>query len=972
MSNRRGCVRASEGETMRAGPITFESLEPRALLAIPKIMPLGDSITEGWSSHGSYRPWLWNSLATAGYTVDLVGSMTGIANGLPPPNPNYDQNHEGHSGWTADQVQSNIASWANAAKPDIVMLHIGTNDINSGQPNSGTETEIRGIIDNLRSVVPNVKILLAKIIPLASNISGTVDLNNRIANIVSSKTTGQSPITLVDQYTGFSTSNLWDGIHPNDTGDQQIASKWYSALQGILGSPAAPPPGKYLGELPFSQTPTNGWGPVEVNRSNNEQAGNDGHVITLNGVSYMRGIGGHASSDVRYNIQGLGYSEFDADIGVDDEIASFGSINFQVYVDNTLKYDSGTMSPTSATKSIAVPIASNAKTLRLVITDGGNGNGADHGDWANARLVSAAQVTPPSAPSALNAVVSGQQVNLTWTDNAGNETGFRVERKTGGGGTYGQIADIQTANTQSYSDTTAVPGTTYFYRVYAYNSAGASGFSNESSGVTVPVPPSPPSAPTGLSATVVNQQINLAWTDTAGNEDGFKIERKAGSGGTYAPLVTLATPSTQSYSDTTATPGVTYFYRVYAYNSGGPSGFSNDSNGASVPLPSGTVYLSDQNFMVNANGWGPLERDKSNGEQAGGDGATITLNGTTYAKGLGVHAYSEVLFNLGGQYTQFLADVGLDDEVAGNGLVVFQVYLDNVKVFDSGAMNGSSATQHVNISTQGKNTLKLVVNDAGNGNAYDHADWADAKLVAGTPVAPPSPATLLTANLNGSQVDVTWGDVSSETGYRLQRKLGANGAWTDVKSVGANVIATSDTTPLLPSSTYFYRVIAFNNGGDATPSNELSVTTPAGAPQTWVSDLNWVSQQNGWGPVEKDMSNGEQGGGDGSTITLRGTTYAKGLGVHGYSKVVYNLGGAYTTFTSDVGVDDETGGNGSVIFEVYVDGLLKYSSGVVRGTDAVQTALVNVAGAQQIWLVVQDWTDGTGWDHADWAGARLS
>jgi lysophospholipase L1-like esterase len=262
----------------------IEPLESRSLLAIPKIMPLGDSITEGWSGRDSYRPWLWNMLANAGYVVDFVGNRTGIANGLTPPHPNYDQNHQGTSGWRADQIQANIVSWANQNKPDVVLLHIGTNDINQGQSNTSTETEIRGIIDNLRSVVPNVKILLAQIIPYTVNQSAVADLNNRIANIVTSKTTGQSPITKVDQNTGFNTANLWDGIHPNATGEQFMADRWYPALQAALPVPSAPPAGTYLGDLTPTQQ-TNGWGAMEVNRSVNDSANNDGRVITLNGVS---------------------------------------------------------------------------------------------------------------------------------------------------------------------------------------------------------------------------------------------------------------------------------------------------------------------------------------------------------------------------------------------------------------------------------------------------------------------------------------------------------------------------------------------------------------------------------------------------------------------------------------------------------------------------------------------------------------
>ncbi|HEY7087048.1 MAG TPA: NPCBM/NEW2 domain-containing protein, partial [Tepidisphaeraceae bacterium] len=260
------------------------------------------------------------------------------------------------------------------------------------------------------------------------------------------------------------------------------------------------------------------------------------------------------------------------------------------------------------------------------------------------------------------------------------------------------------------------------------------------------------------------------------------------------------------------------------------------------------------------------------------------------------------------------------------------------------------------------------------GNAYDHADWANARLVGtgGQPVTPPAAPTSLNATLNTSKVDLTWTDGSTdETGFRVERKLGAGGTWAAVQTVGAGVTSWSDTSPLAPSSTYFYRVFAFNGGGDSTTaSNEANITTPAGS-QVWLSDLTWVSATNGWGPVEKDTSNGEAAAGDGVPMAIRGNTYTKGLGVHANSTIVFNLGGQYSTFMSDIGIDNETGGKGRASFQVFVDGVLAYDSGVVRGTDAVKQVLVNVKGAQQLRLVVGDAGDGNSYDHADWAGAQL-
>ncbi len=151
---------------------------------------------------------------------------------------------------------------------------------------------------------------------------------------------------------------------------------------------------------------------------------------------------------------------------------------------------------------------------------------------------------------------------------------------------------------------------------------------------------------------------------------------------------------------------------------------------ASVPDAAPVVtQVSDLAYNVVANGFGPAEKDTSNGEDAAGDGKPITLAGTVYPKGLGVHAASEVHVPLGGQYKTFLADVGVDDEVGANGTVVFQVSADGTQLFDSGTLNGGGTPKQVSVDVTGKQELVLVVTDSGDGNGSDHADWAGARLV---------------------------------------------------------------------------------------------------------------------------------------------------------------------------------------------------------------------------------------------------
>ncbi|MFF5204371.1 NPCBM/NEW2 domain-containing protein [Streptosporangium sp. NPDC000396] len=146
------------------------------------------------------------------------------------------------------------------------------------------------------------------------------------------------------------------------------------------------------------------------------------------------------------------------------------------------------------------------------------------------------------------------------------------------------------------------------------------------------------------------------------------------------------------------------------------------------PAPKGTVYASDLTPLESANGWGPVEKDRSNGEDDANDGTTLSLAGTTYAKGLGAHAYSKVTYHLGGGCTRFTARVGVDDEIADYGSVTFKVIADGKVVHTSGRLTGTTPPETLDVDVTGARVVDLEVNDSGDGNGGDHADWADAKF----------------------------------------------------------------------------------------------------------------------------------------------------------------------------------------------------------------------------------------------------
>ena len=182
---------------------------------------------------------------------------------------------------------------------------------------------------------------------------------------------------------------------------------------------------------------------------------------------------------------------------------------------------------------------------------------------------------PPAAPTNLTATTfSSSQINLSWTDNANNENGFKVEQSTDGIA-FTQIAMLA-SNTVSYSVTGLAASTTYQYRVVSFNDAGNSSFSNTATATTLTALPAAPSA---LTATAVSStRINLAWTDNSGNESGFKIERCKNPNCTNFAQIAQVGANVTTFADTTVTKNTAYNYRVRAFNAGGNSSYSNTAS----------------------------------------------------------------------------------------------------------------------------------------------------------------------------------------------------------------------------------------------------------------------------------------------------------------------------------------------------------------------------------------------------------
>ncbi|TCM96499.1 parallel beta helix pectate lyase-like protein [Paenibacillus sp. BK033] len=325
----------------------------------------------------------------------------------------------------------------------------------------------------------------------------------------------------------------------------------------------------------------------------------------------------------------------------------------------------------------------------------------------------------PSAPGDLvSPLQTDETVALSWSpasDNVGVVSYDVYVNET--------LAGSTAPGETTYLATGLSPSTAYLIVLRARDAAGNVSSPSATLSVTTEAPDAtPPTKPNGLTAAAIGEtNVSLNWTASSDNKEvtGYEVYR----GGI---LIGTTNGATTHYEATGLLPGTSNRFTVKAKDAAGNASEASDPATAVQPAPIGDVYLSDYGWDIGTAGWGSVMRDKSS------DGRVITLNGTEYAKGLGTHADSEIIYAVGGAYNRFLAEVGVDDETYGNGAVSFQVWLDGELAYDSGVLTAESETALIDLDISGAQALKLVVTNGGNGNDWDHADWGNAVIVYGS------------------------------------------------------------------------------------------------------------------------------------------------------------------------------------------------------------------------------------------------
>ena len=204
-------------------------------------MPLGNSITQGDMDHPTYRYQLWKMLANDGYDVDYVGTLRTNYGGDNPAQ-DFDQDHEGHWGWRADQVlngipgQKKLSDFLQHTSPDIVLMHLGSNDIFQGESIDQIISELKDIVRIFRLSNNDIVILIAQILPVANKpVNKRITLLNKAIEKLPASMGLSSQLIVVNQFEGFDPhKHTYDGVHPNKAGEKKMADKWYESLRPVM------------------------------------------------------------------------------------------------------------------------------------------------------------------------------------------------------------------------------------------------------------------------------------------------------------------------------------------------------------------------------------------------------------------------------------------------------------------------------------------------------------------------------------------------------------------------------------------------------------------------------------------------------------------------------------------------------------------------------------------------------------------
>ena len=456
-----------------------QAAEVRPLVPV-KIMPMGDSITNGVGATGGYRLELKDLMVPEGHSFDYVGA---ISTG---PFEIEDRQHEGRNGWKIDETAAIAHAQVTTYRPDVVMLMIGTNDITTDTALGTAPDRLGSLLDTIFAAAPNASVVVGSIPPLANaaDEAEAQTYNAALPDVVQARVTAGKKAYFVDVHAALTVGDLVDGVHPNADGYLKIARAWLPTLRSIL---PAPPVSSAVGcpcslwpETAVPATPqVSSTSPTEVGvRFRVEKYGQ------IRGIRFYKGplnTGTHTGSLWSRSGTRLATATF-----TNETASGWQQVNFAspVTVWPWTTYVASYFAPVgryaadqnafATTEIVGTPV-------RMVAAGQSGGNGWSVGSasggfpsvassqaanfWVDVvftPVTPAPAPPPPSAPSGLRATsVSSSQISLTWNDVMG-ETGYRMERAPAGVNKWAAIG-ASARDVLTYTDS-GLPASTSFYK----------------------------------------------------------------------------------------------------------------------------------------------------------------------------------------------------------------------------------------------------------------------------------------------------------------------------------------------------------------------------------------------------------------------------------------------------------------------------------------------------------------------------
>lgn len=506
-----------------------------------KIMPVGDSILRGASSTDwtGLRRYLHVLLTGHGYDVDFVGSQS-----LGKPT-DFDLSHESYSGYFADHdpdtsrnnnIAANIYKWLKKSNPEIVLLHIGTNDIKEGDSPELVVYEVETILDEIdRYETDNsrtVTVVLAQIINRydvlfnSAESEATSKYNKLLKEVVNFRLLGNNPdrIILVDMENGaginynidpeipFNDGDMIDMLHPNNSGYKKMALLFYETLEPILAGSSIPSlsllkPGNGAVDQPQKVVLT--WVPEE------------------NVSSYRIQI----STDTLFE-----------SIYLDQKLA-----------DTSIVKDDLSLGTTYYWRVIAI----NDRQVNISYSPIWNFKTSDF------TLTAPELIFPEN-----NSINQSTSLELTWNKILGAEQ-YVFQLANDPGFSNVLLTDSALVDTVKLVENLII-GTQYFWRVIVKGPSNLTASSEIRSFITFMPPPERLKAVSNHSGTV-----SLTWVDNQENELGFIIERRTSETETFKTIDTVRNDFI-TYTDTSVSADILYIYRIKTYNQFAESGYSNE------------------------------------------------------------------------------------------------------------------------------------------------------------------------------------------------------------------------------------------------------------------------------------------------------------------------------------------------------------------------------------------------------------